>query len=435
MEALKAVALTPLSVLSKRTEPRKSYSLTPLSPFKNQSFPNFKNSNSGFSVSGALQGILLLLPSTSGSDLARALTYDEALQQSVTNSSNSIDFDIGGVFGSFATFVAENALIIGGGAAALVVPLVVAQLISKPKAWGVVSAKTAYAKLGDEADAQLVDIRTPAEIRQTGGPDIRGLKKKPITVGFNREDKSGFLSKLGLKFKDPENTTLFILDRFDGNSELVAELVTANGFKAAYAIRDGAEGSRGWLNSSLPWIFPKKAFSFDLSGLADTISDTFGVASDAVPLALGAAAAAVFGVLTYAEVEPILQLAGSVALFQLVSQNLLPAEGRKQTTKKVEEFLKNEIALQDLPGDIQKIGIAFLPFPVTGKALPVAVEATPDAQPEVEAALEPSPAVNSVPQAEAVVQEESPWGFSRPLSPYPNYPDYKPPSSPMPSQP
>lgn len=34
--------------------------------------------------------------------------------------------------------------------------------------------------------------------------------------------------------------------RFDGNSELVAELVTVNGFKGAYAIKDGAEGPRGW---------------------------------------------------------------------------------------------------------------------------------------------------------------------------------------------
>ena len=35
--------------------------------------------------------------------------------------------------------------------------------------------------------------------------------------------------------------------RFDGNSELVAELVAANSFKAAYAIKDGAEGPRGWI--------------------------------------------------------------------------------------------------------------------------------------------------------------------------------------------
>ena len=35
--------------------------------------------------------------------------------------------------------------------------------------------------------------------------------------------------------------------RFDGNSELVAELVSLNGFKSAYAVKDGAEGPRGWL--------------------------------------------------------------------------------------------------------------------------------------------------------------------------------------------
>lgn len=46
-----------------------------------------------------------------------------------------------------------------------------------------------------------------------------------------------------------------MLCRFDGNSELVAELVTANGFKAAYAIKDGAEGPRGWQVIFLTSIF------------------------------------------------------------------------------------------------------------------------------------------------------------------------------------
>lgn len=31
----------------------------------------------------------------------------------------------------------------------------------------------------------------------------------------------------------------------------MAELVTANGFKSAYAIKDGAEGPRGWMVCSL----------------------------------------------------------------------------------------------------------------------------------------------------------------------------------------
>lgn len=43
--------------------------------------------------------------------------------------------------------------------------------------------------------------------------------------------------------------------RFDGNSELVAELVTLNGFKSAYAIKDGAEGPRGWVVSIFLFLF------------------------------------------------------------------------------------------------------------------------------------------------------------------------------------
>lgn len=42
--------------------------------------------------------------------------------------------------------------------------------------------------------------------------------------------------------------------RFDGNSELVAELVTINGFKNAYTIKDGAEGPRGWMVYAVPAI-------------------------------------------------------------------------------------------------------------------------------------------------------------------------------------
>jgi hypothetical protein len=32
-------------------------------------------------------------------------------------------------------------------------------------------------------------------------------------VPYNGEDKNGFLKKLTLRFKDPENTTLVILDK------------------------------------------------------------------------------------------------------------------------------------------------------------------------------------------------------------------------------
>ncbi|KAK4415853.1 Rhodanese-like domain-containing protein 4, chloroplastic [Sesamum alatum] len=440
MEALNAAGLTPLSVLAKRTEPRKSLPAAAISPFKNQIFSNSSSSDSpSFSFSRTLQGGLVLLSSVLTSELAKALTYDEALEQSVSGSSVS-ELD------SLISFASENPIILGGGVAVLAVPLVVSQLLSKPKPWGVETAKNAYAKLGDDEKSQLLDIRAAAEIKQEGSPDLRGLKKKAVAVVYKGEDKPGFLNRLSLKFKEPENTTLFILDKFDGNSELVAELVTANGFKAAYAIKDGAEGPRGWKNSGLPWLLPKKGLSLDLSNLTGAL----GEASDAVPLTLAAAAAAGLGLLAFTEVETILQVLGSAALVQFVSKKLLFAEDRKQTVQQIEELLNTKVAPKELVGDIQQIGKALLPAPVTSKALPAPAEASPapadspveksEPTPEVnsipakaEAAPEPTPEVNSVPKAE--VQEESLPGVPRPLSPYPNYPDYKPPTSPTPSRP
>ncbi|CAA0816621.1 Rhodanese-like domain-containing protein 4-chloroplastic [Striga hermonthica] len=428
MEALKAPGLTPLSVLAQKTEPKKNpLSLATISPLKLQPF----------SVSKPLHGSLIILSSFLSSELAKALTYDEALEQSIRSSAS--DFDIN----SFIGFASENPIILGGGAAVVAVPVVVSRLLSKPKRWGVESAKAAYMKLGDDGSAQLLDIRATAEIKQTGSPEIRGLKKKPVAVVYKAEEKPGFLKKLSLKFKEPEKTTLFILDKFDGNSELVAELVTENGFKAAYAIKDGAEGPRGWLKSDLPWILPKKTLSFDLSNF----TDAFGEAAEIVPSTLGvAAAAAGLGLLAFTEVETILQILGSAALVQFASKKLLFAEDRKRTLQQIEELLNTKVGPKEFVDDIQKIGKALLPSPVISNALPAAPgETTPMLGPAETAVLKsktesvPTEAkttlqVNSVPEAE-IEQESLPAPPARPLSPYPKYPDYKPPSSPSPSQP
>ncbi|KAJ8573127.1 hypothetical protein K7X08_009638 [Anisodus acutangulus] len=228
--------------------------------------------------------------------------------------------------------------------------------------------------------------------------------------------------------------------RFDGNSELVVELVTENGFKAAYAIKDGAEGPRGWLNSGLPWIVPKKTLSIDLSNLSDALDGVLGEGSDAVTVGLGAAAAAGLELFAFTEVETILQLLGSAALVQLVGKKLLFAEDRKQTLQQLDEFLTTKVAPKELVDEIKQIGKALLPDMVSSNALPAPAEASPAsatstvektelvameeiAPPKVEATSPPTPEVNSVPKAE--VKTDALPESSRSLSPYPNYPDLK----------
>ncbi|KAG6786852.1 hypothetical protein POTOM_008469 [Populus tomentosa] len=524
MKALNAASLTPLSVLcERRAETRKSSSLPTVSPIKFSHSDSLSASRSAAQecLSRTLHGGVVLLSSVLSTGLARALTYEEALEKPASPFLS--DFDVNGILDSVIKFGSENPTIIAGGVTVLAVPLILSLVLNKPKSWGVESAKKAYAALGDDAKAQLLDIRATVEFRQVGSPDISGLSKKPASVVYKSEDKPGFLKKLSLKFKEPENTTLFILDnsicnfkhaivtstssligfgtnvnlhlelylcrleleepgksvkivRFDGNSELVAELVTVNGFKTAYAIKDGAEGPRGWMSSGLPWIPPKKALSLDLSDLSDTISGAFGEGSGALPVTFALSAAAGLGVLAFSEMETILQVLGSAALIQFGSKKLLFAEAilmdlsackqedRKQTLEQVDEFLTTKIAPKELGDELKDIGRALLPVPVTIKALPATTEASPEpavadgAVQKAEAASQ----INSVPITEPKAESFS--GFSRPLSPYPyitahmvvaygikfstglgaehmtaflalQYPDLKPPTSPTPSKP
>ncbi|KAL8111237.1 rhodanese-like domain-containing protein 4, chloroplastic [Apium graveolens] len=447
MEALNAVGLTSISVLSSRTatKPKK---ITTISSLKSPR-------NVPEEISRNFRGGLVLLSSVLSTGYARALTYEEALQQSTTTGSDS---DVGGILDSFTSFVADNPAVIAGGAAILSVPLILSQFFGDSKPWGIETAKNAYAKLSEDANAQLIDIRALADLRLVGTPDIKSLSKKSVQIMYNGEDKPGFLKKLALKFKEPENTTLFILDKFDGSSELVAELVTANGFKAAYAIKDGAEGPKGWMSSGLPWIQPKKGFSFDFSSLTDAI----GEGSDAVSVALGVAAATGLSLLAYTEVETLLQVLGSAAIVQFLSKKLLFAEDRKQTFLQLDEFLTKQVAPKEVVDDIKQIGKAFLPSITISNSLPAPPEASATITESTVQTTEVPPEVDSVPPAE-VVSNSAPLKAetetetvsapevesvpapeataaslptpSRPLSPFPYYPDFKPPTSPRPSQP
>ncbi|XP_066330008.1 protein THYLAKOID RHODANESE-LIKE, chloroplastic-like [Miscanthus floridulus] len=396
-----------------------------------------------------------------GAALAAPLSYEEALRLSSDSGSDGAgfalpDLDLNLNLYGLVDFVNENPLVVAAGVAAVALPLLLAQILgggggSKP--YAVVSARAAYQRLLEEPDAQLVDIRPLKDAREAGTPDLKEAKKKAAAVPYNGEDKNGFLKKLTLRFKDPENTTLVILDKFDGNSGLVAELVTANGYKAAFAVKDGAEGSRGWKSSNLPWKAPAKGFSLDLGEL-------FGDGSDGLPVTIGLAAATGLGVLAYTEIEALLQFLGSAAVVQLVVTKLLYAEDRQKTLKQIDEFFNKKVAPKELVDEIKEIGQALLPLPGDAKSQPAT--ATPVAATPTEAApaaatptplspytnysdlKPPSPpgstvtegpaAVNSAPVADAST-ESSPPPTPRPQSPYPNYPDFKPPSSPSPSPP
>ncbi|KAI5599733.1 hypothetical protein BDE02_02G215000 [Populus trichocarpa] len=110
-----------------------------------------------------------------------------------------------------------------------------------------VSAIDAFRKLRDNPDAQLLDIRDRRSVFALGSPNLKMFDKSVVQVEFPEGDEGGFVKNVLKNFQDPANTSLCILDNFDGDSMRVAELLFKNGFKEAYAIRGGVRGKKGWL--------------------------------------------------------------------------------------------------------------------------------------------------------------------------------------------
>lgn len=269
---------------------------------------------------------------------------------------------VGSSVGGATNFVFDNPVVLLGAVAAVAVPLLVSRVFqSKRQPYGAVTAKEAYAKLSDATlpgQQQLVDIRLAEDVNAEGSPDLRSLKKRVYQVSYSvdQEDAAAaVVKKLKAKLKKPEETTLYILDRFEGSSLAVAKLATEEGFKAAYAVKGGAEGPNGWRSSELPWLEPRKAFKLDINSIKEVLDSTLGPDS-VVPTAMGVAAAAAAGVVVFSEAETAMQLVGSAALLQLFVKKFLFAKDRKETIKQIQELLDTKVAPQALVDDMKSIG-------------------------------------------------------------------------------
>ncbi|KAL4325684.1 hypothetical protein GQ457_11G001610 [Hibiscus cannabinus] len=268
-------------------------------------------------------------------------------------------------------------------------------------------------------------------------------------------DPNGILdSVVGFATENPTVVAGALALLFDGNSELAAELVTTNGFKAAYAVKDGADEPRGWVNSDLPWITLNKGL--DLGILTETFTEAFGEEPDGLSVTVGIAAG--LGFLAFSELETILQLLGSAAIVQFVSKkllfveeigvalllptstssNALPSPTEAKPEPKVEAVVESPQINSVLQTKSEADGISgfsslLSPYasPATSKATLSPTEAKPE--PKVEEAAAKTPLNNSVPKTESTADGN--FGFPRQRSPYASYPDLKPPTSPTPSQP
>jgi rhodanese-related sulfurtransferase len=131
---------------------------------------------------------------------------------------------------------------------------------------GDVSAAEAWQKLSADASAQLVDVRTMAEWNFVGLPDVSSLGREVHRVEWQLfptgEQNPGFLDEITQALSDKDAPVL-LLCRSGARSPAAAIALTNAGFRQAFNIADGFEGSvdadghrgtrNGWKAAKLPW--------------------------------------------------------------------------------------------------------------------------------------------------------------------------------------
>ena len=129
---------------------------------------------------------------------------------------------------------------------------------------GDITPRESWALLNEHPDAVLVDIRTDAEWRWVGVPDLSSLGREAVFVQWARGDgqrNQGFIAELTAAGVAGGRPVIFLC-RSGNRSIPAAEAATAAGIGPSFNMLDGFEGqldahghrgAGGWRAEGLPW--------------------------------------------------------------------------------------------------------------------------------------------------------------------------------------
>lgn len=131
---------------------------------------------------------------------------------------------------------------------------------------GDITPQQAWKLLSDNPDAVLVDVRTDAEWRFVGVPDLSSLGREAVFIEWNTSDgrhNANFTDELRDRVPDAEAERPVVFLCRSGNRSIgAAEAATRAGITPAYNVLDGFEGhpnphgqrgESGWRAIGLPW--------------------------------------------------------------------------------------------------------------------------------------------------------------------------------------
>lgn len=133
---------------------------------------------------------------------------------------------------------------------------------------GDLSVAEAWSLLVVDQTSQLVDVRTHAEWRFVGAPELSGIGRKIHFVEWQTfpamTQNPDFVTKTSEALGPDKNIPVLFLCRSGGRSQAAAAAMTKAGYTRAYNIVGGFEGEldgerhrankNGWKAAGLPWM-------------------------------------------------------------------------------------------------------------------------------------------------------------------------------------
>jgi rhodanese-related sulfurtransferase len=130
---------------------------------------------------------------------------------------------------------------------------------------GDITPEQAWRLLSENPDAVLVDVRTAAEWRFVGVPDLSSLGRDVVYIEWNRGDgtpNARFVPDLLDRVPPGDERPVVFLCRSGQRSIGAATAATAAGISPSFNVLDGFEGhlddsghrgATGWRATGLPW--------------------------------------------------------------------------------------------------------------------------------------------------------------------------------------
>ncbi|MCV7402441.1 rhodanese-like domain-containing protein [Mycobacterium fragae] len=130
---------------------------------------------------------------------------------------------------------------------------------------GDITPEQAWKLLSENPEAVLVDVRTDAEWRFVGVPDLSSLGRDVVYIEWNRTDgtrNDDFVAELIDHVPPRDDRPVVFLCRSGNRSIGAAEAATEAGIAPSYNVLDGFEGHLddeghrggvGWRAIGLPW--------------------------------------------------------------------------------------------------------------------------------------------------------------------------------------